>query len=78
MIGFTRIAVGEGIEKRQDDFAVEVAAMAGGNQMYSFNYENVTYNVVMILCSDKCKGICCVCSVIGSCEAIATRIVFFP
>jgi len=31
MIGFTRIAVGEGIEKRQDDFAAEVAAMAGGN-----------------------------------------------
>eukprot|EP00579_Thalassiosira_antarctica_P006348 CAMPEP_0201882878 /NCGR_PEP_ID=MMETSP0902-20130614/14789_1 /ASSEMBLY_ACC=CAM_ASM_000551 /TAXON_ID=420261 /ORGANISM="Thalassiosira antarctica, Strain CCMP982" /LENGTH=322 /DNA_ID=CAMNT_0048411521 /DNA_START=43 /DNA_END=1011 /DNA_ORIENTATION=+ len=30
MIGFTRIAVGEGIEKRQDDFAAEVAAMAGG------------------------------------------------
>jgi len=31
MIGFTRIAVGEGIEKKQDDFAAEVAAMAGGN-----------------------------------------------
>lgn len=30
MIGFTRIVVGEGIEKRQDDFAAEVAAMAGG------------------------------------------------
>lgn len=30
MIGFTRIAVGEGIEKKQDDFAAEVAAMAGG------------------------------------------------
>jgi len=30
MIGFTRIAVGEGIEKRKDDFAAEVAAMAGG------------------------------------------------
>jgi len=32
MIGFTRIAVGEGIEKKVDDFAAEVAAMAkGGN-----------------------------------------------
>lgn len=31
MIGFTRIAVGEGIEKRQDDFAAEVASMAAGN-----------------------------------------------
>jgi elongation factor Ts len=31
MIGFTRIEVGEGIEKKQDDFAAEVAAMAGGN-----------------------------------------------
>jgi len=31
MIGFTRIAVGEGIEKKKDDFAAEVAAMAGGN-----------------------------------------------
>ena len=30
MIGFTRIAVGEGIEKKQGDFAAEVAAMAGG------------------------------------------------
>ena len=30
MIGFTRIAVGEGIEKRVDDFAAEVAAMAKG------------------------------------------------
>lgn len=30
MIGFTRIAVGEGIEKKQDNFAEEVAAMAGG------------------------------------------------
>ena len=29
MIGFTRIAVGEGIEKKEDDFAAEVAAMAG-------------------------------------------------
>jgi len=31
MIGFTRITVGEGIEKKADDFAAEVAAMAGGN-----------------------------------------------
>jgi len=31
MIGFTRIAVGEGIEKREDDFAAEVASMAAGN-----------------------------------------------
>jgi len=31
MIGFTRIEVGEGIEKKVDDFAAEVAAMAGGN-----------------------------------------------
>jgi len=31
MIGFTRIAVGEGIEKKKDDFAAEVAAMAAGN-----------------------------------------------
>ena len=30
MIGFTRIAVGEGIEKKEDDFAAEVAAMAAG------------------------------------------------
>jgi elongation factor Ts len=30
MIGFTRIEVGEGIEKRQDDFAAEVAKMAAG------------------------------------------------
>jgi elongation factor Ts len=30
MIGFTRIAVGEGIEKKKDDFAAEVAAMAAG------------------------------------------------
>ena len=30
MIGFTRIEVGEGIEKRQDDFAAEVAKMASG------------------------------------------------
>jgi len=29
MVGFTRIAVGEGIEKKEDDFAAEVAAMAG-------------------------------------------------
>jgi elongation factor Ts len=31
MIGFTRIAVGEGIEKKENDFAAEVAAMAAGN-----------------------------------------------
>jgi len=31
MIGFTRIEVGEGIDKKVDDFAAEVAAMAGGN-----------------------------------------------
>lgn len=31
MIGFKRITVGEGIEKKTDDFAAEVAAMAGGN-----------------------------------------------
>ncbi|CAJ1934939.1 unnamed protein product [Cylindrotheca closterium] len=31
MIGFTRIEVGEGIEKKEDDFAAEVAKMAGGN-----------------------------------------------
>ena len=31
MVGFTRIAVGEGIEKKQDDFAAEVAKMAAGN-----------------------------------------------
>ena len=30
MIGFTRLVVGEGIEKKADDFAAEVAAMAGG------------------------------------------------
>lgn len=30
MIGFKRMAVGEGIEKKQDDFAAEVAAMARG------------------------------------------------
>ncbi|KAL3895083.1 MAG: hypothetical protein SGARI_007554, partial [Bacillariaceae sp.] len=29
MIGFTRLAVGEGIEKKEDDFAAEVAKMAG-------------------------------------------------
>jgi len=32
MIGFTRIAVGEGIEKKKDDFAAEVAAMAKGGK----------------------------------------------
>lgn len=31
MIGFTRIVVGEGIEKKEDDFAAEVAKMAGGS-----------------------------------------------
>jgi elongation factor Ts len=31
MVGFSRIAVGEGIEKKEDDFAAEVAAMAKGN-----------------------------------------------
>lgn len=30
MIGFSRIVVGEGIEKKEDDFAAEVAKMAGG------------------------------------------------
>lgn len=30
MVGFTRIMVGEGIEKKTDDFAAEVAAMAAG------------------------------------------------
>jgi elongation factor Ts len=29
MIGFTRIEVGEGIEKKEDDFAAEVAKMSG-------------------------------------------------
>ena len=29
MVGFTRIAVGEGIEKKTDDFAAEVAQLAG-------------------------------------------------
>ncbi len=28
--GFVRLVLGEGVEKRQDDFAAEVAAMAGG------------------------------------------------
>ncbi|KAL7471330.1 hypothetical protein ACHAXS_011811 [Conticribra weissflogii] len=32
MVGFTRIAVGEGIEKKVDDFAAEVAAMAKGGK----------------------------------------------
>lgn len=31
MIGFSRIAVGEGIEKKEDDFAAEVAKMAAGS-----------------------------------------------
>lgn len=29
MIGFSRLVVGEGIEKKEDDFAAEVAKMAG-------------------------------------------------
>jgi elongation factor Ts len=29
MVGFTRLVVGEGIEKKTDDFAAEVAAMSG-------------------------------------------------
>jgi elongation factor Ts len=29
IVGFTRLAVGEGIEKKEDDFAAEVAKMAG-------------------------------------------------
>merc|ERR1712051_483941 len=32
MIGFKRIEVGEGIEKKVDDFAAEVAKMAGGGK----------------------------------------------
>lgn len=31
MVGFTRVEVGEGIEKREDDFAAEVAAMSGSS-----------------------------------------------
>ncbi len=31
IIGFTCIAVDEGIENKQEDFSAEVAAMAGGN-----------------------------------------------
>lgn len=31
MIGFTRVEVGEGIEKKEDDFAAEVAKMAGAS-----------------------------------------------
>jgi len=30
MVGFTRVEVGEGIEKKEDDFAAEVASMAAG------------------------------------------------
>lgn len=30
IVGFTRISVGEGIEKKEDDFAAEVASMASG------------------------------------------------
>jgi len=32
VVSFTRLAVGEGIEKRNDDFAAEVAAQAGMNK----------------------------------------------
>ena len=32
MVGFTRLAVGEGIEKKADDFAEEVAKMASGGK----------------------------------------------
>lgn len=32
MIGFTRLVVGEGIEKKVDDFAAEVASMAAGGK----------------------------------------------
>ncbi|HEX5776720.1 MAG TPA: elongation factor Ts, partial [Caulobacteraceae bacterium] len=28
--GFTRLALGEGVEKKTDDFAAEVASMTGG------------------------------------------------
>ena len=31
MVGFSRLVVGEGIEKKVDDFAAEVASMAAGN-----------------------------------------------
>lgn len=31
LIGYSRLERGEGIEKKKDDFAAEVAAMAGGN-----------------------------------------------
>ena len=31
MTGYARIALGEGIEKKEDDFADEVASMASGN-----------------------------------------------
>jgi len=30
MVGFSRLVVGEGIEKKVDDFAAEVASMAAG------------------------------------------------
>ena len=29
--GFKRLALGEGVEKKADDFAAEVASMTGGN-----------------------------------------------
>jgi elongation factor Ts len=31
VVGFTRLALGEGVEKKADDFAAEVAAMTGGS-----------------------------------------------
>jgi elongation factor Ts len=31
VVGFTRLALGEGVEKKTDDFAAEVAAMTGGS-----------------------------------------------
>jgi elongation factor Ts len=34
MIGFQRIAVGEGIEKKEDDFAAELAKMSGQPIVY--------------------------------------------
>jgi elongation factor Ts len=32
LVGFVRFQLGEGIEKKQDDFAAEVAAAAGTNK----------------------------------------------
>jgi elongation factor Ts len=31
MTGFVRLALGEGVEKKESDFAAEVASMTGGN-----------------------------------------------